>query len=292
MRGVRTGARVLETITILKLLPLLAFVVVGAFFIEPSNLVMTDIPSASTVLGAAGIVVFAFSGIEGATVPSGEVKDPARTVPKAILLALGAATVLYLAIQYVALGIMGTELANTGRTPLAAAAGAALGPVASTVMIAAAAVSMFGYLSANVLSEPRGLFAMSRDGFLPKALTRVNPHFQTPNFAIVVYGVMVAVIALSGTFEWLTIFANLAALALYFLCAIAALILRRRDVRTDGEPFKTPGGPLVPIAACVSIAWLFYETADDSQFYALLMALAIIFTLYGIRSLRHRSQQA
>jgi amino acid transporter len=290
MRGVRTGARVLETITILKLLPLLALVLIGAFFVDPANLVMTDIPNASTVLGAAGIVVFAFSGIEGATVPSGEVKDPARTVPKAILLALGAATLLYLAIQYVALGIMGTELANTGRTPLAAAAGAALGPVASTVMIAAAAVSMFGYLSANVLSEPRGLFAMSRDGFLPSALARVNPRFQTPNFAIAAYGVMVAIIALSGTFEWLTIFANLAALALYFLCAIAALILRRRDVRTDGEPFKTPGGPLVPIAACFAIAWLFYETADGSQFYALLIALAIIFTLYGIRTLRRKSR--
>jgi basic amino acid/polyamine antiporter, APA family len=291
MRGVRTGARVLETITILKLVPLLAFVCIGVFFVDPSNLVMTDIPSTSAVLGAAGIVVFAFAGIEGATVPSGEVKDTARTVPKAIFLALGAATLLYLAIQYVALGIMGTELANTGRTPLAAAAGVALGPVASTLMIAAAAVSMFGYLSANILSEPRGLFAMSRDGFLPRVLTRVHPHFHTPNLAIIVYGVMVAIIALSGTFEWLTIFANLAALALYFLCAIAALILRRRDVRSDGEPFKSPGGPLVPIAACVAVAWLFYETADDSQFYALLIALAIIFALYGIRVLRGKRQE-
>ena len=289
MRGVRTGARVLETITVLKLLPLLAFVVIGAFFVEPANWVITDIPSTSAILSTAGIVIFAFSGIEGATIPSGEVKNPARTVPRAILLALGAATVLYLAIQYVALGIMGPELANTGRTPLAEAAGVAFGPVARTVMIAAAAVSMFGYLSANVLSEPRGLFAMSRDGFLPRSLTQVNPHFHTPNFAIVAYGVMVAVIALSGTFEWLTVFANLAALALYFLCAIAALILRRRDVRTDGEPFLIPGGALVPVAACLSIAWLFFETArDGTQLYALLLALAIIFALYAIRALRRR----
>jgi basic amino acid/polyamine antiporter, APA family len=290
MRGVRTGARVLEAITILKLLPLLAFVVIGAFFVEPANWVITDVPDASSILGTAGIVIFAFSGIEGATVPSGEVKNNARTVPRAILLALGAATILYLAIQYVALGIMGTALANTGRTPLAAAAGAVVGPIGQTVMITAAAVSMFGYLSANILSEPRGLFAMSRDGFLPRALTRVNPQFHTPNLAIAIYGVMVAVIALSGTFEWLTIFANLAALALYFLCAIAALILRRRDVREDGEPFKTPGGPLIPVLACAAVAWLFYETArDGTQLYALLIALAIIFALYGVRTLRRRS---
>ena len=290
MRGVRTGARVLEIITVLKLLPLLAFVFIGVFFIDPANLKWTNVPSTSAVLGAAGIVIFAFSGIEGATVPSGEVRNPARTVPRAILLALGTATLLYLAIQYVALGIMGLDLANTGRTPLAAAAGVALGPVARTVMIVAAVVSMFGYLSANVLSEPRGLFAMSRDGFLPSVLSRVHPRFQTPNTAIAFYGVLVAAIALSGTFEWLTIFANLAALALYFLCAIAAFLLRRRNVRTENEPFVTPGGPLIPIATCVAVAWLFFETAKDgTQFYALLVALAIILALYGIRTWRRKA---
>lgn len=287
MRGVKTGARLLETITVVKLLPLLAFVLIGAFFVDPGNLRWTDVPDASTVLSTAGIVIFAFSGIEGATVPSGEVKDPARTVPRAILLALGAATVLYLAVQYVALGIMGLDLAKTGNTPLAETAGHIFGPVGRTIMLAAAAVSMFGYLSANVLSEPRGLFALARDGFLPRQLTRVHPKFHTPNLAIGIYGVALALIALSGTFEWLTIFANLAALALYFLCAIAAWVLRKRDVRMAGEPFVLPGGPLIPVSACLTITWLFYETAKDgTQFYALLIALAIAFALYGIRSLR------
>ncbi len=202
MRGVRTGARLLETITVVKLVPLLVFVGIGVFFIDTSHLAWTTVPAASTVLSTAGIIIFAFSGIEGATVPSGEVKNPARTVPRAILLALGASTVLYLAIQFVALGIMGPALANTGNTPLAEAAGMALGPVARTIMILAAVVSMFGYLSANVLSEPRGLFAMSRDGFLPRQLTAVHPTFRTPNFAIGIYGVLVAVVALgSATFR-------------------------------------------------------------------------------------------
>ena len=289
MRGVRNGARVLETITVLKLLPLLLFVLIGVFFVEPANLAWTAVPDASSVLGAAGIVIFAFSGIEGATIPSGEVKNTSRTVPRAVLLALGAATALYLAIQYVALGIMGLDLANTGRTPLAEAAGVALGPAARTVMLAAAAVSMFGYLSANVLSEPRGLFAMGRDHFLPQLFTRVDPRFHTPNTAIAIYGAMVAIIALSGTFEWLTIFANLAALCVYFLVAITALILRRRNVRADGEPFVTPGGALVPLAACAAIAWLFFETArDGTQLYALLIALAIIVALYALRAWRLR----
>jgi amino acid transporter len=292
LRGVRTGARVIEAATVAKLLPLLAFVAIGVFFIEPANLAWTDVPHISTVLSTAGVVIFAFSGIEGSLVPSGEVKNPSRTVPLAVFLALGAATVLYLAIQFVALGIQGLELANERTTPLATAAGAVVGPIGRTVLIVGAVISMFGYLSANVLSEPRGLFAFSRDGFLPKALAAVHPQFHTPHVAILVYGVIVGAIALSGTFETLAVFANLAALMLYFLCAVAAWVLRRRDVRTDGEPFQAPGGSLVPIAACLSIAWVFYETVQRDQFIALILVLVLIFVLYGLRAWRLQSRAA
>lgn len=290
LRGVRTGARVIEAATVAKLLPLLAFVAIGVFFIEPANLAWTEVPPISAVLSTAGVVIFAFSGIEGSLVPSGEVKHPSRTVPLAVFLALGAATVLYLAIQFVALGIQGVELANERTTPLASAAAAVVGPIGRTVLIVGAVISMFGYLSANVLSEPRGLFAFSRDGFLPKILSAVHPQFHTPHVAILVYGVVVGAIALSGTFETLAVFANLAALMLYFLCAIAAWVLRRRDVRTDGEPFLAPGGSLVPIAACICIAWVFYETVERTQFIALVLVLAVIFILYGLRAWRLQSR--
>jgi amino acid transporter len=223
-------------------------------------------------------------------VPSGEVKNPSRTVPMAIFLALGAATVLYLAIQFVALGIQGLDLAKETTTPLANAAAAVVGPIGRTVLIVGAVISMFGYLSANVLSEPRGLFAFSRDGFLPRALASVHPKFRTPNLSIVIYGTIVGAIALSGTFEPLAIFANLAALMLYFLCAIAAWVLRRRNVRTDGVPFEAPGGSLVPIAACIAIGWVFIETVKLEQFLALIAVLAVIFALYGARAWRARNQ--
>lgn len=291
-RGVKTGARVIELVTVAKLLPLLAFIIIGAFFIEPSNLAWTEVPDASAVLGTAGIVIFAFSGIEGSLIPSGEVKNPSKTVPRAAFLALGAATVLYLAIQFVALGILGTNLGQDQTTPLASAAGSVVGPIGRTILVVGAVISMFGYLSANVLSEPRGLFAMSRDGFLPRLLTMVHPGFRTPHIAILIYGAIIASIALSGTYETLTIFANLSALMLYFLCAVAAYILRQKNVRTDGEPFLAPGGPLVPVAACLSIAWLFLETVTDQQFIALMIVLAVIFTLYLVRAWRLKAQTA
>jgi basic amino acid/polyamine antiporter, APA family len=288
VRGIKTSARVLEGITIAKLLPLLAFVFIGVAFITPSNLTMQELPSMSSVLGTAGFVIFAFAGIEGAMIPSGEVRNPARTVPRAVFLALGGATLLYLTIQFVALGVMGPALAQEETTPLANAAGAMLGPTARTVMIVAAVVSMFGYLSANILSEPRGLFAFSRDRFLPQALAMVHPRFRTPSVSIIVYGVLVAALTLSGTFERLLIFANLTVLLLYFLCAVAALVLRRRDVRSDGAPFLIPGGAVVPVLACAALTWLTYETARTNlgQFKILGVVLAVIVALYGVRELR------
>jgi basic amino acid/polyamine antiporter, APA family len=290
VRGVKTSARALEGITVAKLLPLIAFVVIGAVFIVPSNLAIDTLPPMSAVLGAAGYVIFAFAGIEGAMIPSGEVRNPSRTVPRAVFLALGAATVLYLAIQFVALGIMGLGLAEDRVAPLASTASSVVGPSGRTIMLVAAVVSTFGYLMANVLSEPRGLFAFSRDRLLPAVLSRVHPVFRTPTIAIVTYGVLVAGIALSGTFERLGVFANLAAISLYILCAIAALVLRRRDVRTDGEPFLIPGGAVVPIAACVALAWLLYETARSNleQFKALGVVLVVVVVLYAVRAVRLR----
>src|SRR5690606_32087427 len=100
---------------------------------------------------------------------------------------------------------------------------------------------------------------------------------------------------LVGTFEWLARFSNLAALSLYFLCAVSTLLLRRRNVRSDGDPFVIPGGPLVPVLACIAVVWLGFETIRNeaeggiTQLYALLVTFAMIFTLYGIRAVRLKS---
>jgi len=286
IRGVKSGARMIEVVTIAKLIPLVGFVLIGVFFIEPANLKISDVPPVSTVLATSGIVLFAFSGIESALTPSGEVRTPARTVPRAAFLALGAATVLYLAIQWVAIGIKGLSLANERITPLADAATVFGGPVAGTVMIVGATISTFGYLSANVLSIPRCLFAFGRDGFIPGVFSAVHSSHRTPHVAIMTYGVALALFALSGTFEQLAVLSNLAALVLYFLCAIAVVVLRKRNVRTDGEPFLLPGGALIPVATCLALLWLFYETVTRREVIALGVTVLIALILYAIRRWR------
>lgn len=292
VQGVRRGARMIEVITVAKLVPLLGFVLIGVFFVDPAKLAIDHVPDMSAILGTAGIVIFAFSGIESALTPSGEVRAPARTVPRAAFLAIGAATVLYLAIQWVALGISGLALADEKIAPLAEAARVFAGPAGHTVMIVGATVSMFGYLSANVLSIPRCLFAFGRDGFIPRAFCAVHPAHRTPHVAIVVYGCAIVALAWSGSFEKLAVLSNLAAIVLYFLCAIAVWVLRKRNVRGEGEPFVLPGGPSIPIVTCLALVWLFYETAGRHELAALAAVMLVALVLYGIRRYRARSRQA
>jgi amino acid transporter len=260
VRGVRTGARLTEIATVAKLVPLVAFVVVGAFFVDPARLAWEQLPPASAVLQTSGVLIFAFCGIESALVPSGEVRTPARTVPRAAFIAIGAATALYIAIHLVAQGVLGASLADNRVTPLATAAETFAGPAGRTVMIVGATLSMFGYLSFAALAGPRSLFAFARDGLLPRALASVHPRHRTPWVAINVYCAAGLLMAMSGTFETLAILANLSAILLYAMCAISAWNLRRRGVRLEQEPFVAPGGPLIPALTCAGLAWLFYET--------------------------------
>ena len=285
-------ARVVETFTVAKLVPLLFFIVVGAFFVSPANLHWAAVPSAGKVASTAGTLIFAFTGIEGALLPSGEVRDPARTVPWAAMLALGCATLLYLAVQEVALGVMGPALADDTVAPLSSAAAAFAGRAGRTLLLVGATVSMFGWLTGSILAGPRGLFALARDGFLPRQVAAVHPRFRTPHVAIATYATLALVLALSGTFERLAVVSNLAALGLYFLCAIAAWVLRRRGVRGEGEPFRMPGGATVPVVACLLITWVVSQTITRREFVAFGIVLAASVVAYALRRRRVGSAAA
>jgi amino acid transporter len=156
-------------------------------------------------------------------------------------------------------------------------------------MVVGAAISMLGHTSGAILATPRQLLAFGRDGFLPRWFAIVHPVFRTPYVAILVHAAVLAVVALSGTFAQLAILANVAVLTLYFLCAIAAGVLRRRDVRQSGEPFRSPGGPLVPVLTCIAIAWLLWATVTEREFIALAVVVGIAVVMYGLRAARGRA---
>ena len=184
--------------------------------------------------------------------PSGEVRDPERTVPRAIALAMIGVTLLYIALQVVAQGILGSGLAQRRVSPLADAAGASLGGWARSLLLAGATVSMFGHLGGMTLSMPRIVFALARDGFLPRALAAVHPIHRSPQAAIVAQSLLTLALAISGTFEKLAILANVSALALYLGCALASWRLRQADAAARTDPPRLSPGHVVPWLATAS----------------------------------------
>ncbi|HEX8242332.1 MAG TPA: amino acid permease, partial [Longimicrobium sp.] len=279
LRGVREGTGVNALFTVAKLLPLLLLLAVGVFAMKSGS------PASHGATAAAGqvartsaLLIFAFAGVETALVPSGEVRDVARTIPRAIAMAMVAITVLYLALHFVAQGLLGDALAKS-QTPLADAAGAVLGPWGRTLLLVGAAVSMFGYVSGMTLAVPRALFALARDGFLPRPLASVHPRWHTPHVAIVAQAVIVLLLAVTSGFEKLAILANVSTLLLYAGCCAASWELRRRDVRAGGIPFRVPAAGVVPLLALASIAYILASvTAKEWRVVAgVLVAAAVIY---------------
>jgi amino acid transporter len=290
VRGVRAGARLIEAVTVAKLLPLLVFVGAGAFFVSPSAIAWPGLPDRESLGRSVLLLIFAYSGAEVALAPSGEVKDPARTVPRSLFLALGITTLLYVAIQLVAQGVSGALLSQQTTAPLAAAAGRFLGPAGIMLMLLGAICSMFGYLCGDMLSSPRSLYALARDGFLPAAFARIHPVYRTPATAIWTHATLALLFASTNTFQSLAIISNVGLLMLYLLGCAAALELARRDVRTEAPPFAPPGAWLGPVAGGALVLWIL-STATLAEFSVTAIVLAVAALVYVVRASRFASRR-
>lgn len=292
VRGVQQGTRLINVASVAKLLPLLVLIVLGLPAVEPANLALPETPALSSIARASIILIFAFTGVEVALVPSGEVRSPSRTVPRAIAIAMIGITLLYLALQLVAQGILGPALAQSTAVPLADAAGAGIGSWGRTLLIVGATISMFGYVSGMTLAVPRALFAFAEDGVLPKRLADVHERFRTPHVAIVVQSVVVCILAITSSFEQLAVIANLSALLLYLGCVAAAWELRRRDVRTgEGKPpMRLPLGPTVHVLTVAVIGFLL--TSITSVEWAMVAGVLAVASLLYFLTARQRAGRA
>jgi amino acid transporter len=233
VRGVLFATRIVGVVTALKVLPLLVFIVVGATAMHGDNFAQT-VQLDTTGLGRALILsLYAFTGMEISLAASGEVIEPARTIPRALVIAMVAVTILYVAIQLVAQGVLGPALAGS-KVPLADAMGS-IHPALRLLMLGGAAVSMFGLLSSDLLGTPRVLFAFARDGLLPAALGRVHARSHVPHVAILANASIAMLLALTGTFSELAVLSTLATSVLYILGCAAAQRMAKRGV-TQGAP--------------------------------------------------------
>ncbi len=277
--GVSRGMRLVDAATSAKLAPLVIFVLVGAGAIRHANFAAT-VPHGSAGVGRALLLgLFMLTGMEGPLAASGEVSKPARTIPRAVAMAMASATVLYIAIQVIAYGILGSALA-VSKAPLAEAM-ARVSPALRLLMLAGMAISMFGYVSGDILGSPRILFAFGRDGLLPKFLGRLHPRSHAPHLAIICYSAIVGALALTGTFAELAVLSVLGVSVLYIGACAAAWRLARRGVALAGAPtnFRWLGAAavvgIVSMLAMIALA----SRAEILGLAAMIAASALIYTV-------------
>jgi basic amino acid/polyamine antiporter, APA family len=234
--GVVRGGRLISATTLLKLVPLAIFIIAGAGAIHSSNFLPTVQPDAQGFGRALILAVFSLVGMETSLCASGEVVQPNRTIPRALIIAILSTTILYVAIQVTAQGILGSSLA-TSKAPLADAM-AHIHPALRALMLAGTALSMFGWLGSDILGSPRQLFAFARDGLLPQFLARLHPSSHAPYVAILCYAALAIILALTGTFAELVVLSTLTIAALYIAGCAASWVLARRGVALSGTPLN------------------------------------------------------
>lgn len=244
--GVRAGARTAVLLAIGKIVPLLVFVVAGAFYFSRETLAGAEPTGAGSLGEAALLLLFAYAGFENTAAPAGEFKNPRRDVPFALITQIVLVTLIYSAVQLVALGTLPGVAAS--ETPLADAARLFLGDWGGWLLTLGAVLSILGTNGNTMLSGPRYLFALAEDGFGPRLLARVHPRFRTPANAVVLQALVALPLALTGTFVKLAALSVVARLATYIGTAAAVPILRRKLAALPGT-VRLPGGPLIPIAA-------------------------------------------
>lgn len=284
--GIRLGARAITLLATLKLSPLFVLAGFGLFFVDWSQICWLEIPSWPTLGASMVLVMFAYSGMETALIPSGELRDAAHSVPRATLAAILVVVLLYMGIQIVTQGILGAPLANS-TVPLAEAAGALWSPGLILLLITAG-VSMTGFLMGNLLASSRLLYALGRDGYLPSAYARVTATYRVPLLAIVSHGIVGFGLAVVGNFEALALISGGANCLIYLGVSLATWFAQKRDLRCGGAPFVLPGGALIPAIASLAMLAILM-TLSRAEWMAIALALSALVALYVmLRQLRAR----
>jgi amino acid transporter len=279
IRGAKQSVRVLEFLTIIKLLPLIAILLFGFSHIKMSNLHWQHGASLNTLGETSLVLFFAFAGFENSLGASGEIKNPKRTIPLGILLGGVTVFLFYVLIQTLVQGLLGAQVKGVKDAPLAAIAQNIVGPAGATIVLIAAIISSLGNTGGDILATPRLLFAGAKDGMFPKFLGKVHPRFSTPYWAVITYATLIFLFSVSGGFKQLAVLASGALLLVYLSVILSMIKLRTKEEKATEKKFKVPGGLLIPFIAIAAITWLLAHLSAKEMISTLIF-IAVICVIY------------
>jgi APA family basic amino acid/polyamine antiporter len=311
--GVRESARFNAAMVAVKGAAVLFFIAVGAAWVDPGNWTPFAPYGTSGVMAAAAVVFFAYIGFDAVSTTAEEARNPRRDLPIGIIASLVICTVLYLAVAAILSGIVPVTQyrSNPGALPGAAAADPSTinqflnAPVAfalalieqdwaSYLVSAGAVAGITSVLLVLLLSQPRIFFAMSRDGLLPPAASKVHPRFGTPYITTIITCAIVALFAGVTQIQVAGEMTSIGTLFAFVVVCAAVLILRVK--RPDAaRPFRVAGGPVIPILGILSCLWLMLSlpVVTWARFLIWLDIGIFIYWFYGRRMspLANRAEQ-
>jgi amino acid transporter len=272
--GIRQAAIVSNLFTVGKLVPIIIFIAAGLFFLNPQAYEPGPTPTTGDFSKSVLLLVYAFTGFEMATIPAGEVRDPQRSLPRALLIAILVVATLYILIQLVCVGTL-PGLAQSQK-PLADAGSQFLGAAGGAIISAGAIVSISGNLNILLLSGSRLPFAMAEQKQLPAVVGDIHRRFSTPYVSIAITAGLMLFLTLKSSFlEALTI-STIARLVTYGSTCLSLPLFRARR-EAPAALFRLPGGTLIAILSLALIVWLLlHSTLAEAKAAAIAAGVGLL----------------
>lgn len=274
--GARMGANVSTFFSAAKLVPLILFIGLGVFAIEGALFTPFAPEGMAPLAESTLIILYAYVGFETLVVPAGEMRNPERNVPLALMVVMAIVSVVYVLVLAVAIGTL-PEIAGH-ENPVAAASGNFMGAAGATLVAIGICVSVFGTNAGAALVSPRRFFALGERGDLPRILARTHPKTHAPVPAILTLFGLSALLSLTGTFAQLAVLGVIARFLQYIPTCLAVLVLRKRSGRAG---FTLPGGPVLPLVTIALCVWLMANAAPERLMWGC-VALALGVPLYAL----------
>jgi basic amino acid/polyamine antiporter, APA family len=263
--GIRAGATTQNIFTLLKLLALAAVIVAG-FAVGASGPVAAPATASVAPVGALDLVrligiallpvLFTYGGWAHANNVAGEMRDPERTLPRAMIWGIGVVVVVYVAANLAYLWALGPTALAASATPASDTMRRAIGAAGGKVIGLGVALSTFGFVNLTILSAPRILQSMAADGLFFASAATLHPRFRTPSVALLSQAVWAVVLAWTGTYEKLLDYVVFGDWIFFGLIAATIFVYRRRDRPGEARGYRVPGYPVVPAAFVIVAAYV------------------------------------
>jgi amino acid transporter len=288
--GVRIAGKVQTTITVFELLLFVFFIIVAALHFNPAN-ITPMIPvgkGLNTIPAAATATLWAFVGLESSSIAAGEIRNPEKNVSRSTIIGIIIAAVMYMAINFFAMGAMSQSALAKSGAPIADILSQYFGNKMTTFITVGVVISILGTTVGWLLSTARVAYAAGEDGVFPGFFAKVHPKFKTPYVALILGSVLVNILlfmnynkSLASAFNFIILLATLSFLPIYAMTAAAEMLLIVKKEK-NFNAWNFVKNSIIPLLGFIYAMWTIYGSGSDTVMWGFIMMLAgVPFYIYA-----------